>query len=125
LSSILGLISSERPDKEPSTPTSSSSEDELPNSYFLILIIYFLRLSFSRMYSSRIRLISCYFSSSLISIGLSSRLFLERYWMFREDWPLMGLRELLGFYLDLEGCRVGSSYIIWPEIYYLRIYSVY
>jgi hypothetical protein len=112
LSSILGLISSERPDKEPSTPTSSSSEDELPNSYFLILIIYFLRLSFSRMYSSRIRLISCYFSSSLISIGLSSRLFLERYWMFREDWPLMGLRELLGFYLDLEEWSVGSSYII-------------
>ena len=54
------------------------------------------------MYSSRILLISCSFSSSLMSMGLSSRLFLETYSIFRQDCPLMGLRELLGFYLDLE-----------------------
>lgn len=67
------------------------------------------------MYSSRILLISCSFSSSLMSMGLSSRLFLETYSIFRQDCPLMGLRELLGFYLDLEAWRVGSSYILFAQ----------
>ena len=81
-SEILGLIYSERPDKERSTPTSSSSEEELGNSSFLALSIYFLRLSFSLMYSYRILLISCYFSSSLMSMGISSTLFFETYSIF-------------------------------------------
>ena len=81
-SEILGLIYSERPDKERSTPTSSSSEEELGNSSFLALSIYFLRLSFSLMYSYRILLISCYFSSSLMFMGISSTLFFETYSIF-------------------------------------------
>ena len=126
-SEILGLIYSERPDKERSTPTSSSSEEELGNSSFLALSIYFLRLSFSLMYSYRILLISCYFSSSLMSMGISSTLFFETYSIFLVFWPFIGLSELLGFYLDFEGCNVGSSYIfIGSEIYYFwLIYKLY
>lgn len=128
---MLWLISSDFPDKDSSTPTSSSSEDELPNYYFFILNCYFLRVSFSWIYYYLSLLIYYYFSSSLIYMGLSSRLVYLRYSIFEFLWPLfIGLREDLGiyFYFDFVDCK-GVSYcmfwfIIWDSFFQRFLISV-
>ena len=110
---MLWLISSDFPDKDSSTPTSSSSDDELPNYYLFILICYFLRLTISWIYSYLSLLIYYYFSSSLISKGLSSILVYLRYSIFEFLWPLNGFNEDFGiyFYFDFVDW-IGVSYCI-------------
>lgn len=122
---MLWLISSDFPDKDSSTPTSSSSDDELPNYYLFILICYFLRVSFSWIYSYLSLLIYYYFSSSLISNGLSSRLVYLRYSIFEFLWPLNGFREDFGiyFYFDFVDW-IGVFYCIYYLLFILWVFFV-
>ena len=118
---------SESSDIDSPTPTSSSSDEELPNYYFFNFIIYFFLLSFSFMYYSRILFISSSFYSSLIYNGLSYWFCSFTYSIFLPFCTPMTCNELLGIDFDFATWIFLSSYMsnshyFWILSYFLLFY---